>query len=78
MLHRLAKTGAVARGRYTTLKPAPRETPETVAPVGTYDRAALYLSETLDWLNLWQDNADQDHWLDERFSAEQNQTAPQP
>lgn len=21
------------------------------------DRATLYLSETLDWLNLWQDNA---------------------
>jgi hypothetical protein len=78
MLQRLAKTGAVARGRYAALQPAPQETREPIAPASTYDRIALYLSDTLDWLNLWQDNAEQDHWLDTGFSAEQNQNIPQP
>ena len=84
MLHRFAKTGAVARGRYAALQPVPEAAePEFVAPASTYDRVALYLSDTLDWLNLWQDNAGHDHWLDDHsldgdFSAEQNQTFPQP
>jgi len=34
-------------------KPAPP--PQQPAP--DFARASLYLAETLDWLNLWQDNA---------------------
>jgi hypothetical protein len=80
MLRRFAKTGAAARGRYAALQPV-QETaePEFVAPASAYDRAALHLSDTLDWLNLWQE---QDHWLDQslddEFSANQNQSFPQP
>jgi hypothetical protein len=74
MLRRRAKTGAAARGRYAALQPAQ----EASEPVNAYARVAMYLSDTLDWLNLWQDNADHDHWLDESFSAEQNQNFPQP
>lgn len=71
MLRRAAKGGAAARGRYAGLRQA-------AAPADAYDRAALYLADTLDWLTLWQDNADHDQWLDEGFSAEQNQAFPQP
>jgi hypothetical protein len=51
-----------------------------ISPVPA-DRAAAasgYLSDTLDWLNLWQDNAAHDHWLDDDFSAKQDQNYPQP
>jgi hypothetical protein len=74
MMHRLVKTGAVARGRYAVLQP----TQEVEEPASAYDRVALYLSDTLDWFNLWQDNAGYDHSLDGEFSANQNQTFPQP
>jgi hypothetical protein len=40
--------------------------------------AALYLSDTLDWLNLWQDNADNDHWQENEFSATYWDNFPQP
>jgi hypothetical protein len=80
ILHRLAKTGAAAaRGRYAALQPAPRAAQERVTPAASaYDRVALYLADTLDWLTLWQDNAGHDHWLDEGFDTEQNQNFPQP
>jgi hypothetical protein len=39
-------------------------------------RAVLYLADTLDWLKLWQDNAD--HWPDDDFSAKQERHFPQP
>ncbi len=79
VLRRFAKTGAAARGRYAALQPVQ----EAAEPVSTYDRVALYLSDTLDWFNLWQDNAGYDHWLDDPsldgdFSANQNQSFPQP
>jgi hypothetical protein len=79
MLHRFVKTGAAARGRYAALQTVQ----EAAEPASTYDRVALYLSDTLDWLNLWQDNAGHDHWLDDHsldgeFSAEQNRNFPQP
>lgn len=71
MLRRAAKTSAAARGRYTGLRRA-------TAPADAYARAGMYLSDTLDWLNLWQDNAANDQWLDEDFDTEQNQDYPQP
>jgi hypothetical protein len=79
MLHRFVKTGAAARGRYAALQPVQ----EAEEPASTYDRVALYLSDTLDWFNLWQDNAGYDHWLDDHslddeLSANQNQIFPQP
>ena len=39
-------------------------------------QAALYLADTLDWLKLWQDNAN--HWPDDDFSAKQDRYFPQP
>lgn len=76
MLRRPARTRAVARGRYAGLRPA-RKAQEAIAPepitsADAYARARLYLSDTLDWLNLWQDNADNDHWHDDDFSAKQD------
>ena len=38
----------------------------------------MYLADTLDWLNLWQDNADNGHWLDDDFNAKQDRYFPQP
>jgi hypothetical protein len=84
MLHRAAtKTGAAARGRYAALRPAKaalaKAEPEAVACVADpYTAATAYLSDTLDWLNLWQDNADNDHWLDDDFSAKEDRYFPQP
>lgn len=75
MLRRAARTGAVARGRYAGLRTARRAQEATAS---AYAAARMYLADTLDWLNLWADNAEPDHWLDEDFSAEQNQNIPQP
>jgi hypothetical protein len=41
-----------AKRQLTRRKPAP---PPQSAP--DFARATLYLADTLDWLNLWQDNA---------------------
>jgi hypothetical protein len=39
----------------------------------------LYLSDnTLDWLNLWQDNANNEQWQNEDFGAKQDNYFPQP
>ena len=74
MLRRTPKTGAVARGRFAGLRYAQ----EAIAPSDAYARARMYLSDTLDWLNLWQDNADNDHWHDGEFSATFEDYFPQP
>jgi hypothetical protein len=77
LLHRLARTGAAARGRYAALQPA-REAQEATEPADADVRAAMSLSDTLDWLNLWHDNGDNDHWYEDEFSAKQDQNFPQP
>lgn len=41
-------------------------------------RTAVSLANTLEWLVLWQDNAAHEHWLDDDFSAKQDQNVPQP
>jgi hypothetical protein len=46
--------------------------------VSAVSDAALYLSDTLDWLNLWQDNAGNDHWQEDDFSATYWDNFPQP
>jgi len=80
MMRRAAKTGAaVARGRYAGLQEAQEAiAPEPITTADAYASARLYLSDTLDWLNLWQDNADNDHWHDDEFSAKQDQNFLQP
>jgi hypothetical protein len=45
---------------------------------GAYVRATMYLADTLDWLNLWQDNAVDEHGPDDDFSAKQDRHFPQP
>ena len=47
-------------------------------PRQAYTAATAYLADTLDWLNLWQDNADNDHWFADDFSAKQDRYFPQP
>ena len=39
---------------------------------------SLAFSDTLDWQNLWQDNANNAQWHDDDFSAKQDQYFPQP
>jgi hypothetical protein len=78
VLHRAdMKTGAAARGRYVGLRPAKAE-PEAFAPADAYACTGLYLSATLDWLNLWQDNTNNEQWSDSDFNAKQDYDFPQP
>jgi hypothetical protein len=75
------QTGAAARGRFAKLRPAkgePKAAPKVVAPADTYARACLSLSDTLDWFNLWEANANNYQWQDADFSAKQDQYFPQP
>ena len=76
-----------ARGRFAKLRPAKatadktadrKAAPKVVAPAAAYASTRLYLSNTLDWLNLWQDNANNEQWHDADFSAKQDQYFPQP
>jgi hypothetical protein len=61
-----------ARGRYAALRPG-----AAVQKSGGQEaQAALHLADTLDWLTLWQDNAE--HWPDDDFSAKQDRYFPQP
>ena len=74
MLRRVVRTGATARGRDVALRPAPPaptgSVREPMAPTSAYARTSLYLSDTLDWLNLWQDNAgNNDDWYRGRFQC---------
>jgi hypothetical protein len=66
----------VARGRYAALRPAKAE--KATFAADPYAGACAYLSDTLDWLNLWQDNADNGHWHDDDFNAKQERHFPQP
>ncbi|MGD0108359.1 MAG: hypothetical protein ABSC06_30620 [Rhodopila sp.] len=78
VLHRATtKTGAVARGRYATLRPAKAE-PEAFAPADACAGTGMYLSDTLEWLNLWQYNANNEQWSGSDFNAKQDQDFPQP
>jgi hypothetical protein len=78
MLRRVVRTGATARDRAAALQPVPKVR-EAIAPTSAYASTSLYLSDTLDWLNLWQDNAGyDDHWIDDDFGAKQEETFPQP
>ena len=75
VLRRVAKAGAVARGRFAGLRPAKAE-PEV--PADAYARTGMYLSDTLAWLNLWQGNAQNEQWFDSDLSAKQDHDFPQP
>lgn len=65
-----------ARGRYAALRQ--QKADRAAFAVSATDRAAAYLADTLDWLNLWQDNADCEQWPDDDFSAKQDHYGPQP
>lgn len=65
-----------ARGRYAMLR-AGAAAPE-FAPGWHEAQAGLYLADTVDWLKLWQDNANDEQWPDNDFSAKQDHYFPQP
>jgi hypothetical protein len=71
------KTGAAARGRFARLRPAKVEQ-EALAPANAYAGTGTYLSDTLEWLNLWQYNANNEQWSDSDFNAKQDHDFPQP
>ena len=48
-----------------------------VAEIPACAAARAWLSDTLDWLNLWQDNA-VNHSLDDSFGAKEDRHFPQP
>jgi hypothetical protein len=77
MLRRAAKTGATARGRFAALRTANTE-PEAVTPADAYASTGMYLADTLEWLNLWQDNTNNEQWFDSDFNAKQDHDFPQP
>lgn len=64
-----------ARGRYAALQPARIESEASLCADDPYAAATAYLSDTLAWL---QQNADNDQWHDDDFSAKQEQYFPQP
>jgi hypothetical protein len=67
--------GPAARGRYAALKPNTAASPLSAAAA---HGAGLYLADTLEWLNLWQGHATNEHWQDQEFGAKQDQSYPQP
>jgi hypothetical protein len=77
-----------ARGRYAALRGTMKAKKIGFAsaatdathdrPTTAYAEATLFLADTLGWLSLWQDNADNEHWLDDDFSAKQDRYFPQP
>jgi hypothetical protein len=48
------------------------------APAEAYAGADTYLSNVLNWLNLWQANANNGQWPDDNFSVKQDHYFPQP
>jgi hypothetical protein len=46
--------------------------PTARIPADAYAKATRYLSDTLEWLALWQDNAGSNHRIDDDFSAKQD------
>jgi hypothetical protein len=68
----LRPSRAAARGRYAALQPA------KVEQAAAVESAGLYLADTLAWLQLWEDNATHEQWLDDSFSYKQTLDFPQP
>jgi hypothetical protein len=68
----LRPSRAAARGRYAALQPVKAEQAAAV------ESAGLYLADTLAWLQLWEDNAAHEQWLDDSFSSKQDRYSPQP
>ena len=48
------------------------------ADADVYADTGMYLADTIGWLNLWQDNANNEQWHDDNFSAKQDYCFPQP
>ena len=70
------KAGAAARGRYAALQPTKGSPASAVDP---FAAVTAYLSETLDWLNLWEANStDFGEALDDHFDTQQDRNFPQP
>ena len=78
-----------ARGRYAALRLLTRKAGKLQRKFGRaandatadpepYVAATAYLAETLEWLNLWEDNAHAADILDDTCDAAQNQCIPQP
>jgi hypothetical protein len=65
--------GAAARSAEPKAAPKP-----LVAPADTYARVCLSLADNLDWLNMWEANANNEQWHTADFSAKQDQFSPQP
>jgi len=76
--HHIAAAGATARGRYAALRPVKAAPAASITAVDPYIAAGLYLSDTLDWLQLWENNAGDDQCLDDSFSPQQDRSFPQP
>jgi hypothetical protein len=49
-----------------------------VEQAAAVESAGLYLADTLAWLQLWEDNAAHEQWLDDSFSSKQDRYFPQP
>lgn len=68
-----------ARGRYVALRPLKAEEPvQRIIMPASPTTATVYLADTLDWLNLWQANANHEQWPGDDFSAKQDHYFPQP
>lgn len=52
--------------------------PVAFAPADACAGTGMYLADTLEWLNLWQDNANNEQWFDGDFNAKQDHDFPQP
>jgi hypothetical protein len=71
----LTTARTAAHGRYAALRPVKTEQ----TPADAHADVGLYLSDTLDWLNLWwQGNTADDLWIGDDFNAKQDQSYPQP
>jgi hypothetical protein len=64
-----------ARGRYAMLQATAQKSGASSGPEA---QALLYLADTLEWLELWQDNANYEQWPDNDFNAKQERYFPQP
>jgi hypothetical protein len=68
---------AILRRGQTSLAAAAKEIMLRVVRPDTYAAATAYLSDTLDWLNLWQANEiEDDGALDDDYDTQQNYSSP--
>ena len=68
---------AIFRRGQASLAAAAKEIMHRVARPDTYAAATAYLSDTLDWLNLWQANEIEDNGaLDDDYDTQQNYSSP--